>query len=246
MGFEPGDLIGQAIERHKGHIAVACSFGKDSIVVLHMALTFDPCIPVIFCNTGVEFPETIRYKNDLKDRWGLNLIETKPIKGFWQCAKEYGLPGIRGRNKGSNVPQCCQYCKEKPAERAYKDHGIMAVITGITAEESRQRRLLIKRYDNKGGEYDGIRLCGQRYYASTSGLWKYHPIAYWSESDVWNYFQEHDIPINEVYTKWGGIYKRCGCLPCTAYSSWEERLPKSHPKLYQKLKRMQTGTPPMF
>ena len=28
----------------------------------------------------------------------------------------------------------------------------------------------------------------------------------------------------------------CGCLPCTAYISWEDRLCKSHLKLYRLLK----------
>ncbi len=36
--FEAKDLIKQAIERYGDNIAVACSFGKDSMVVLHMAL----------------------------------------------------------------------------------------------------------------------------------------------------------------------------------------------------------------
>ena len=40
MVFEPQDLIKQAIERHKEQIAVACSFGKDSMMVLKMALKF--------------------------------------------------------------------------------------------------------------------------------------------------------------------------------------------------------------
>jgi len=79
-GFEAKDLIKQAIERYGEHISVSCSFGKDSMVVLHMALQVDPNIKVVFFNTGVEFPETIRLKNRLKDEWNLNLYETTPYK----------------------------------------------------------------------------------------------------------------------------------------------------------------------
>jgi len=236
MTFEAEELIKQAIERYGEHIVVACSFGKDSIVVLHMALKYDPNIKVMFNNTGVEFPETIKYKNKIVKEWDLNIIETKPIKTFWECIDQYGVPGIRVKNKGSNVPMCCTYCKEKPAINYYKKHKTIAVMTGITAEESRQRSLLIKRYDNH------IEFCGQRYYAKTQSLWKLHPLAYWTEKEVWSYIKNNNIPINPVYTKWNGLYKRCGCLPCTAYLDWEKKLSKSHKKLYLKLKSIQEPT----
>lgn len=232
--FEAEELIKQAIERHGKHIAIACSFGKDSIAVLHMALKMKPDIKVIFSNTGVEFPETIKYKEMIKQRWNLNIIETKPLKTFWQCIDEYGFPTHRGDGK-QRTPKCCIYCKEKPAEIVYKELGIMAVMTGLTAAESRQRSLLIKRYDNS----DVVEFCGQRYFAKSQNLWKLHPIAYWSEKQVWQYFKDHNIPINPVYIKWGGIYKRCGCLPCPAYIDWEKKLSKTHPKLYNRLKQLQ-------
>jgi phosphoadenosine phosphosulfate reductase len=76
------DIIKQGIKRYGNHSAVACSFGKDSMVVLYMALRVNPDIKVIFNNSGVEFPETIRIKNRLKSDWNLNLIETKPDKTF--------------------------------------------------------------------------------------------------------------------------------------------------------------------
>ena len=150
MTFEAQDLIKQAIKRHKENIAVACSFGKDSITILHMALKIDPNIKVIFENTGVEFPETIQYKEKIKKLWKINLYETKPIKTFWECAEKYGLPKIRKQGgKGSNSPQCCKYLKEKPGQQLQKELKINAIITGIQACESRSRRLIEKRYDNK-------------------------------------------------------------------------------------------------
>ncbi len=241
--FEAEDLIKQAIERHGEHLAVACSFGKDSMVVLHMALKYDPDIKVIFENTGVEFPETIRYKEKMVKSWNINLAETKPLKTFWQCIDEYGLPTTRKTSgKGSNSPKCCHYLKEKPALILEKELGINAIITGLQACESRSRGLIAKRYDNKKAPYmskDDVEFCSQRWFTRSTGLWNYNPIMLWSTEAVWDYISCNNIPINPVYTKWNKIYPRCGCLPCTAYTSWEDRLSVSHPKLYLKLKNIQ-------
>ncbi len=241
--FEPEVLIKQSIKKHGDNIVVACSFGKDNLVVLHMALKYNPNIKVIFENTGVEFPETIKFKDKIKKLWSLNLYETKPLKTFWECIKEYGIPTMRKQGgKGSNAPKCCHYLKEKPSSILQKKLKIQAVITGLQACESRSRGLIAMRYDNKKAPYmskDNIEFCSQRWFTKSTEIWNYHPIMLWSTKQVWNYIKENNLPINEVYTKWKGLYKRCGCLPCTAYLDWEKKLGKSHPQLYRQLKKVQ-------
>jgi len=237
--FEAEDLVKQAIERYEDRIAVACSFGKDSMVVLHMALKHDPAIKVIFENTGVEFVETIRFKNKIKVEWNLNLYETKPLKTYWQCIEEYGLPTTRKtRGKGSNAPKCCYYLKEKPGLILQQELGVNAILTGLQACESHSRTLIAMRYDNKKAPYmskDDVEFCSQRWYTISTNTWGYHPIMLWSTDDVWKYIEDNNIPVNEVYKKWNQLYPRCGCLPCTAYISWEKRLSISHPRLYKHL-----------
>jgi phosphoadenosine phosphosulfate reductase len=239
--FEPEVLIKETIEKYGDSLAVACSFGKDSIIVLFMALKYKPDIKVIFNNTGVEFPETLEYKEQMKKLWNLNLIETKPYKDmtFWKCADKYGLPNTRSNKHKIHSPRCCYYCKEKPAIDKYRELGIRAVLTGLTKAESRNRALLITMMDNGIKEKDGIGFCGQRYFAKNWGIWRLHPIAYWTEKEAFDYIKKNKIPLNPVYTKWNGIYRRCGCLPCTAYLDWEKKLSKTHPKLYRILKQKQ-------
>ncbi len=243
--FEAEDLVKQAINRHQDNIAIACSFGKDSMAVLHMALQVKRDILVIFENTGVEFAETIRFKNRMKVEWGLKLYETKPLKSFWQCVEEYGLPTTRkSKGKGGNTPRCCHYLKEKPGLILQRELGVTAVLTGIQACESRSRTLIAMKYDNKKAPYmekDDIEFCSQRWYTRATDTWMYHPIMLWSTDQVWDYISENAIPINEVYTKWDGLYPRCGCLPCTAYLSWGKRLSVSHPKLYKHLIKIRGG-----
>jgi phosphoadenosine phosphosulfate reductase len=231
-GIPADKLIQNSVNHYQDRLAIACSFGKDSVTVLHMALKHDPDIKVVFSNTGIEFPETIKYKEQLAQQWGLNLHEAyhEPGTTFWTLIKKHGLPQIRGKGK-HRTPPCCTHLKEKPALAKYRELGVKAILTGITAAESRQRALLIARYDNN----PDTKICGQRYYSTSQDLYKIHPIAHWQPEDVWQYIHQNKIPINPVYQKWGGIYNRVGCLPCTAYRDWDKKLPKTHPKLYQKL-----------
>ena len=72
-------------------IVVAWSGGKDSTLIFWLVRQINPDITVVFNNTGVELPETIKFIRRMTAEWNINLIETKPyLKNFWQCVKEYG------------------------------------------------------------------------------------------------------------------------------------------------------------
>jgi phosphoadenosine phosphosulfate reductase len=181
--------------------------------VLYLAREVNPSIPVIFNNTGVEYPETLAFKEQLKQEWNLNLIETKPIKSFWEIAKEYGLPD--GRKKSD---RCCDYLKEMPFRRIVRQYGFSFCFTGITALESRLRMFVACEK-------------GQEYYSRKDGITKIHPILYWTPEEVWRFIEENSIPVNPAYQK----YKidRIGCVPCTSHKEWREQLAKTNPKMYQ-------------
>ena len=55
------EQIEQCLLKHDNPV-VACSFGKDSLVVLHLVLQIQPEITVVFNNTKCEFPDTLRLK----------------------------------------------------------------------------------------------------------------------------------------------------------------------------------------
>lgn len=226
---EPQKLISEAIEKHGDKIAVSCSFGSCSVVVLHMALQVNPKIKVVFNNTGVEYPETYVYRDLLKKDWNLNLIETKGIKSFWQCVKEYGFPLIRSeyawkKQHGKHEkPECCIFLKEKPMAKACRDFGIEACITGLRCAESGVRMFTLSQR-------------GQYYHTKKWGsLWRYHPIGFWSHAQVWDYLKENNIPINQIYLKGKD---RSGCMPCTGFLNWEKQLAKANPKMYRIVQKM--------
>lgn len=224
--LEPQELVKRAIEKHGDKITVSCSFGSCSVVVLHMALQVKPDIKVVFNNTGVEYPETYRYRDLLVKDWSLNLIETKPVKSFWQCVKEYGFPLIRqtGAGKGKHwKPRCCVYLKEKPMAKACKEFNIEACLTGMRCSESGVRMFVLA----QRGQYYETKKWGK--------LWRYHPIGFWNHKQVFDYLHDCKIPINEIYSKGKD---RSGCMPCTGFITWEKQLAKANLKMYRIVQKM--------
>jgi len=217
--------IKKALKEHPNKCAVACSFGKDSIATLHLVRQFEPDIKVVFCNTGVEYPETLAFRDRIVKEWNLNYYEAHPDgHTFWSLVKKYGLPRVRtDGTKPDRVPKCCIKLKDEPAIKAYRELGIELVFTGITAAESRNRWMLQRR-------------CGDYYFTKGDKLWKCHPIMSWAVSDVLDYHIDNGIPLNELYVKFPGV--RVGCMPCTSYYSWPEVMAKTAPGMYRKIQKL--------
>lgn len=208
------------ISTYKDKCVVACSFGKDSMIVLDIALQYNPQVPVVFCNTLNEFPETIQFKNEITRAYNLNLVELQPRKTFWECLKEYGVPPPT-RYHGKGTPRCCFWLKDEPMLRYTKKNKIKATLTGITAAESRTRKASICR--------NGI-----EHYAKKYHCFRIHPLAMWTLDDVWEYYRRYDLPLNKVYR----IRDRVGCRFCCAYIGWEKNLIRLSPLAFRKILEM--------
>lgn len=225
--------------------AVACSFGKDSEAVLHLVLQHEPNIKVIFCNTGIEFPETLAFRDLIVKKWNLNYHEAKSKDwSFVKIVKEYGLPKVRGKQNNS-TPKCCQLLKDDPAFEMYHDLGIDCIFWGLTAAESRNRKLLSLRpfYDEDGQPIlgdDGSPCLGNYYRSHQQKLWKVAPIMDWTPEDVWQYIHENDLPYNAFYDRCPG--DRVGCAPCTAYNSWQKKMPYQSPKWFAWVRKQRSQT----
>jgi 3'-phosphoadenosine 5'-phosphosulfate sulfotransferase (PAPS reductase)/FAD synthetase len=95
--LESTGLVAHNLMELGKNCAVAFSGGKDSTIAVWLATRFYPDIPVVFNNTGVEYPETIQFVHKLANNWNLNLIETKPEMTFWDCVDKWGFPVPRDR-----------------------------------------------------------------------------------------------------------------------------------------------------
>lgn len=210
---ETREVIAHHFEEFGDRVALAFSGGKDSEVVLYLCLQVSPNVPVVFNNTEVEYPETVRFVAELAELWSLNLIVTHPEKSFWDCVEQYGFPTPHDKRR------CCYWLKEKPMTLVVRNSDWLGVFDGITASEGRHRMIRAKTH-------------GSCYHYKAWGICKIHPILWWTEPEVRDFIQQNNLPLNPVYLK----ERRTGCMPCTAFKSWEAQMQKLNPKLYRLIK----------
>lgn len=214
------EIIAEAL-KHKTYVAY--SGGRCSQVALYLTIQQDPDIPVVFNNTGIEYPETVKHVRKTAEEWDLNYHELKPDANYWDLVKEHGFPQLRGssKKKRPRKPACCTYLKEAPANKFVKEHNMDGLITGIRVEENRPRALMVFQV-------------GVFYKAVRDKLWKFHPVALWPLTKLMKFVKEENIELNPLYEK--GL-PRIGCMPCTGFSSWRQQLKMMNPAYFKWLNR---------
>ncbi len=93
----------------------------------------------------------------------------------------------------SGPEHCCSVAKVAALESALQ--GAEGWITGIRREQgpTRAETLPIERDDKRN-------------------LWKYNPLAHWTDKDLWRRIHERDLPYNPLHDQG---YESIGCAPCT-------------------------------
>jgi len=149
---------------------ITCSFQLDGVVVLHMLRQVKPDIPVLFIDTFHHFAETYAYRDELAERWNLNLVTVKataPAVGLWQ----------------SSTDACCARHKVDPLFAALENYD--AWFTGLRRDQSPSRAHL--------SHLEPFRLPSGRV------LRKVSPVATWTTKEIHTYAKEHAIPFLPLY-----------------------------------------------
>ena len=117
-------LIKEAIGKYP-RIAVACSFGKDSVVIVHLARRIKEDIPIFTVMTRFKPKETFEYKDLITRSWNLNL-------------REYSSKAeIPEKLYKTDPDECCRILKVEPTKEAVKD--LDCWICGLRNTEGRTR-----------------------------------------------------------------------------------------------------------
>lgn len=202
--------IAAHLEDNDGYVAF--SGGKDSLVVLHLALSVEPNVPVVFFDSGAEFPETYEFVQRVAQEWKLN---------FQVYAAEPPLLEMLSRDGGWQHERAADYPKSvslhesliaEPARRAHADHG-PGEIWGVRADESVKGTGRWSLYhSNLALEIErNCRTCcatkaEQRrahggLISRADGTRVIGPAWDWSRDDVWGYLARHKLPANPIYDK---------------------------------------------
>lgn len=185
-GSTPTTLLRWAWEAFNGEVAASSSFQTQSVPLLHAIATSVPEMPVLFLDTGFHFPETLRFRDELSERLGLNLKVLTP---------RLGLEGFRHRHgelHRRDPDLCCHLNKVEPLEDALSGYG--AWVAGVRRDQTTNRATaqpLARRRD---------------------GLMKLGPMVGWTDRDIARYLHEHDLASHPLLERG---YLSVGCAPCT-------------------------------
>lgn len=187
MKFEE---IKSKLEEYKANgqkMFTTSSFQTHSIVLLHMLSRIDKTIPVCFINTGYHFPETLRYRDEIAEKFGLN------IKDLHSATPKNMQKDGSGKLMFTSDPDfCCFLNKVQPMEPILADYDVW--INGVRADQSAVRKNFSVEEQAK------------------FGVTRFHPMLDWTKEDIDAYLVEHDIPRHPLEAKG---YFSIGCEPCT-------------------------------
>ena len=188
------EILAETIEHFGNKAALTCSFGgPGGMVLLHMASRITPKIPVLFLDTGFLFPETLRLRDEVAERYGLELIIYRPALSPAEQAERYG-----DRLWERDPDACCRLRKVEVMARAARERELEAWISALRRDQGASRRAI------GTATYQEI--------APGHWLTKVFPLAAWTRRDVWSYIVRHRIPYNPLLDRG---YSSLGCIQCT-------------------------------
>jgi len=150
---------------------ITSSFQAECMVLTHMLRTQQPDIPVLFLDTFHHFAETLKYRDEMTQAWGLNLINLRaaePRVGLWEA---------------DSTEACCARHKVGPLFSALEGYDVW--LTALRRDQSASRANL--------QEVEPFRL------PSGKMIQRVAPLASWTAKDVWGYAKEHGIPLLPLY-----------------------------------------------
>jgi phosphoadenosine phosphosulfate reductase len=190
--FDPGPSLTHTLReaaRHGAKAVLLCSFQKEESVLLDELLRLDQ-------GTG-------RAVRIVTIDTGVLFEETLQTWRAFEQRFGVQVEVVDASSPGepwSGPEHCCSVAKVAALERSLT--GAEGWITGIRREQgpTRANAELIER--------DEVR-----------GLWKYNPLAHWTDKDLWRRIHERDLPYNPLHDQG---YESIGCAPCTQPGSGRE------------------------
>ena len=171
---------------------LASSFGAEDMVLLDLIAREGLPIGIFTIDTGRLPRETHVLVERARATYAIDIVVHMPrAAAVDDYVAAHGLEGFYDSVEARMA--CCHARKVEPLRRALL--GKRAWITGLRRGQSDSRTgIPVKDFD---GFHD---------------LWKFNPLADWSDENVWQYLKDFDVPYNTLHDRG---YASIGCEPCT-------------------------------
>ena len=182
--------------------ALLFSGGKDSIVMLHLALKafrlgdrkIDLPFPLVHIDTGHNYPEVIQFRDEQVAKLGARLVV-----GHVEDSIKRGTVRLRKETDSRNAAQAVTLLE------TIESHGFDALMGGARRDEEKARaKERIFSFRDEFGQWDPK--------AQRPELWSLYnarmaqgeqmrvfPISNWTELDVWQYIARENLALPPIY-----------------------------------------------
>lgn len=248
-------------ERHDGKVYVAYSRGKDSSLLAYLVKKLYPDVPLVFVDTGLEYPEIKQFT----DVFGEETI-LRPKMSFGAVIEQYGYPVIskevamavsRYRNtKSETQKELRLHGGVNPSSGKQQTVGVIPdkfhflIDAPFKISENCcmvMKKQPFKQYEKETGRVPYIGTMAEDSQTRRIDMVRHgcnvvrdkgsqsRPMAFWTEADVWACLRA-GVPYCNIYDKG---YDRTGCMFCMfgvhleARPNRFERMKETHPQIYR-------------
>jgi phosphoadenosine phosphosulfate reductase len=173
-------------------VTLASSLSIEDQVLTDILLKIDKNARIFVLDTGRHFQKTYDLMEDTISRYGFKYeIYAPEHQELEAMISEYG-PNLFYKSQELRK-KCCEVRKVKPLNRALST--VDAWICGLRREQSQTRQ------EVNVFEWD-----------ANHSIYKINPLAFWTESTVWEYIKTKRVPYNNLQDNG---FPSIGCQPCT-------------------------------
>jgi len=212
------ELIQESIQTYGNRVAVACSWGKDSMVLLHLARSINPDIPIFSVLTIHKPKETFEFVVKVIQQYNIKphifmvgdtipeVLKKNNITVTLLPMEQYRIQVEKIKKETGNEiyyedpDLCCKLLKVVPVRYAYTTLGLQAWFSGLRNTEGYTRKYIPE--IEKISEHET----------------KINPILTWTEEEIWKYIKNNKLLAHPWYKKKyddGRRIRSLGCNPCT-------------------------------